>query len=506
MFKFCQWRSLFPTPQIGHHKTRGVPNLVRKVAVRFDAAQTDVEIVAGRAQRQQGEAERIGAELVNDLHRIERVAQRLAELAAMLVAHQAVQIHSMERRLPGHLQAEHDHTRHPEEQDVVTGLHHARRIERLEVGRFIWPAQCAERPQARRKPRVQHIRVLLDMRAMALGALGRIEARGPFVLALAARPHRNAMAPPQLAADAPILDALRVHPVEVDLLEALRDDLDATILHSPISFLGQRLDRHVPLGRDHRLDDLAAALRAWNAGVVWLGLERQPRRFHIGPEFLARFKAIEPGVGPTVFVDLRFRREDVDDRQTVAQGDIVVHWIVARRDLQRAAAKLPIDLLIPDDRNFPIDDRHDGGLADELVISIVFRVHRYSRIAQDRFGADRRHRQITVRAFDEVFEVVQRGIFFAVFHLDVGHGGFEAGRPVDQACAAIDQALIVQAHEGFTHGAAQTFVEREALAIPIARCAKAADLRLNDAAVFRFPVPHALDELFTAQIVFVDPL
>src|SRR3972149_9304377 len=106
------------------------------------------------------------------------------------------------------------------------------------------------------------------MGAVTLGAVGQIDPRGPFVFAVFARPHWNAMPPPQLAADAPVLDVLPIHPVEVHFLETLWNDLDLSVLHCHIRFFGQRLNLHVPLCRDHRLPYFSPALRPWNGGGI----------------------------------------------------------------------------------------------------------------------------------------------------------------------------------------------------------------------------------------------
>ena len=66
------------------------------------------------------------------------------------------------------------------------------------------------------------------------------------------------MPPPELAADAPVADIL--HPVEIDLGEALGDDADAPVLHGLDGRLGQGLDLDEPLLAGDRLDDRLAAL------------------------------------------------------------------------------------------------------------------------------------------------------------------------------------------------------------------------------------------------------
>ena len=63
----------------------------------------------------------VGAVLIHDLERIDHVALGLRHLLLVGIAHQAVHVNFAERHLARHLEAEHDHARHPEEQDVEAG-------------------------------------------------------------------------------------------------------------------------------------------------------------------------------------------------------------------------------------------------------------------------------------------------------------------------------------------------------------------------------------------------
>src|SRR5581483_984170 len=83
-------------------------------------------------------------------------------------------------------------------------------------------------------------------------------------VAIRAIPDRDAMPPPQLPADAPILDVLE--PVVIDLLESFGHNFDSSVFHGFERGLCQRLDLDEPLSRDHRLDDFTAALRAREGG------------------------------------------------------------------------------------------------------------------------------------------------------------------------------------------------------------------------------------------------
>ena len=70
------------------------------------------------------EAQRICSVILDHLKRIHNIPQAFAHLAALLVPHKPVQVHGGEGGAAREVQAHHDHSCNPEEQDVVARLHH----------------------------------------------------------------------------------------------------------------------------------------------------------------------------------------------------------------------------------------------------------------------------------------------------------------------------------------------------------------------------------------------
>ena len=142
------------------------------------------------------------------------------------------------------------------------------------------------------------------------------------------------MAPPELARDAPGLDVL--HPVEIGLLPALRDDCGPPFAHAGDRGLGQRLGVHVPLVGQERLDRHAAAVAVRDGMRVLLRLLDQLALLHHRDDALARGEAVEPvervdrlgklrrsghvlqEIRVAAQPDVRLRVHDVDERQARA--------------------------------------------------------------------------------------------------------------------------------------------------------------------------------------------
>src|SRR5450755_1253947 len=93
---------------------------------------------------------------------------------------------------------------------------------------------------------------------MAMRTNGRRLARDGDPLTLSAMPGGDAMAPPELARDAPVADVF--HPLEEDHFAVVGDEADAAALHCFNGFLGERLRAHKPLRREQGLDDGLAAV------------------------------------------------------------------------------------------------------------------------------------------------------------------------------------------------------------------------------------------------------
>eukprot|EP00123_Amoebidium_parasiticum_P018833 comp24297_c0_seq1/m.45554 comp24297_c0_seq1/g.45554 ORF comp24297_c0_seq1/g.45554 comp24297_c0_seq1/m.45554 type:complete len:453 (+) comp24297_c0_seq1:672-2030(+) len=315
-------RGLEAGGQAHEGKAGGVPQLVAEVAVAHDAVDVQVCVLAGHGVGHQGKAQRIRAALgdacrvvvllaplglldlpgvqvalqqlgvqavqadaVDHVHGVHHVAQGLAHLAPVRIADQRMQVHLREGQVAHEAQAHHDHSCHPEEQDVVPRLQQLPRIEPLEVVSLLGPAKDAEGEQARREPRVQHVGVLVQPYAPGIdpklgcclchGLLlcGGHNPVGLVVLVQGLAPlnlhkvGRDAVAPPQLPGDAPGLDVLQ--PAVPGLLVQAGDQFEAAVPHGLHGFSSGLGAVQEPLGLDHGLDNvLGAAAHGQHHGVA----------------------------------------------------------------------------------------------------------------------------------------------------------------------------------------------------------------------------------------------
>jgi hypothetical protein len=233
----------------------------------------------------------------------------LAHLLALRVAHQAVDVHVLERHAAGEVRGHHDHPGDPEEDDVVARDQHAAgQVQVVVVGRcavaLVGPAHGGEGHQGRRVPGVEHVFVAAQRFARGLG-LGLGFVAGHDHLAVFVVPGRDLVAPPQLAADAPVLDV--VHPLVVGVDPVLGHKAHLAAGHGVDGLLRDALAGGVLVAT------LLMATNHWSVSMgsttwpvrcaarhhelVLLGLDQQALGFQVGHHGLAGHEAVQAAVG-----------------------------------------------------------------------------------------------------------------------------------------------------------------------------------------------------------------
>ena len=174
---------------------------------------------------------------------------------------------------------------------------------------------------------------------------------------------------------------------------------------------------------------------------------------------------------------------------------------MGRRHLDGAGAELAIHSLVSHDGNQPPDDRQAHHLPHQIAVTRIIGMHRHGRIAQNRLRPRRSHSDRAVARLGPVAHVPEVRIALLVVHLQIRDGRAAARAPVHQIGAAINEPLIVEAHERLAHGARKPLVHGKALAFPVTRHAQPTMLLRDALVVDVLPLPHPLHKLFAAQIV-----
>ncbi len=102
---------------------------------------------------------------------------------------------------------------------------------------------------------------------------------------------------------------------------------------------------------------------------------------------------------------------------------------------------------------------------------------------------------------ERVTDVVELAEALFVLDFEVGDGGLDAGVPVDDVGSAVDEALLVEADEGFFDRDGEAVVHGEVFAGPVDGGAEALHLVENGSAVELAPAPDTLGEGFAAKLL-----
>ena len=269
-------------------ETAGIPQFVGKIPADFAFLVRILDIQPDRRDVNDREPQRVRAVLRDHIQRIGRVAQRFGELAPEAVAYDARKIDVAERMRSLELVSGHDHARHPEEDDIRSGHQVVGRVEEFLFRGLFRPTHDRERPQPGTEPGIQHIFFLTPPVAFR-----RIHAHIHFVGGIFV-PRRDPVSPPDLTADAPVLNVL--HPMEISLRPAFRIEFDRAVADRFDRGFGQFVHLDEPLVAQQRFDlDAAAFGKTYIVHYVF-DLFHQSELFKFRHALFAAFITVQPRV------------------------------------------------------------------------------------------------------------------------------------------------------------------------------------------------------------------
>ena len=262
-----------------------------------------------------------------------------------------------------------------------------------------------------------------------------------------------------------------------------------------IGRLGQRPRLHEPLVGEVGLDWRVRAVAPGHRHPVRLGAREQAPRREVLDDLRPRLEAVQPPVAfRRVVVDPRIPGEDVDPLQAVAFAHLVVVEVVGGGDLDAPGAELRVDHLVGDDGNAALGERKLDHGADEAAVAVVVGVDRDRGVAEHRLRARGRDLHVAAAVAQRIAHVPQRPVLLLGDDLQVRHRGLQHGVPVDEALAAVDQALLVEADEGLPHRRGETLVHGEAFVGPVDGRSHPPHLAGDGAARVLLPAPDAIHE------------
>ncbi len=211
-------------------------------------------------------------------------------------------------------------------------------------------------------------------------------------------------------------------------------------------------------------------------------------------------KRSRPANFPAAAVMLRVFVDHLDAGKVVALAGLEIVGIVRGRDLDRSGAEAQLGHFIQHDGNVAIGQRQPHRFQMQAPGARVLGIDGHGGIAQHRLRPRGRDHQLLVTAVHRIDDVPQVALRLFMLDFEIAERGLAARAPVDDVIGLIDQALFIEPHEGFAHGAGKAGVQGEVLTSPVAAHARALHLLHDAPAVLLFPLPHASLESFAPQI------
>ena len=134
-----------------------------------------------------------------------------------------------------------------------------------------------------------------------------------------------------------------------------------------------------------------------------------------------------------------------------------------------------------------------------MPIALVVGMHHHRGVAEHRLGPRGGHDDLARAVGERIADVPEEAVFLLAHHLEVGHRGLEHRVPADHALAAIDEAFLVEPHEGVGDDLGQLVVHGEVLVAPAHARAEPAHLVRDRGAAHVLPFPHFRGEFLAAD-------
>ena len=352
-------------------------------------------------------------------------------------------------------------------------------------------------PEPRREPGVECIFVLTQIRKLQVFASGLLTCQlqsgfgrfghHEFFLLGVGRADivgRNAMSPPQLSADAPILNVGQ--PVFVGVFVLCRIETNVIFHDGREGEIGKVLHAEIPLHAKARFyGSVGVALRVTHFIVVVFYFFEEAGGSQILCDLFANGHSVLSYVHAGRFRQGSVGIEDINRFKIVLLAEHVVVGVVSGRDFQATGSKFNIDIAVFDHGDDAIHKRDAYFLSLQPAILRVFGVNAHRSVAHDGFGAGCGHNGVAsfliavddfafcagagaVIVHNVVFEIVEFAFLFAINDLFVGKCSLGFGIPVDHTEATIDKSLVEEVNKDFDHAFAAFFVHRKGCAVPIA--------------------------------------
>ena len=146
----------------------------------------------------------------------------------------------------------------------------------------------------------------------------------------------------------------------------------------------------------------------------------------------------------------------------------IIIYVVSRCYLQTPGAELHIDILVKNERHWPVCHWNDDLFTSQSGISLVCRVGTNGRVAENSLRARCGNCNIVIFTLNPVFYVIELRLLLSMVYLLVRNGGPGLRVPVDHPHSPVNKTFIMQVNKYFNHRVISLLIHREEGAAPVA--------------------------------------
>ena len=117
--------------------------------------------------------------------------------------------------------------------------------------------------------------------------------------------------------------------------------------------------------------------------------------------------------------------------------------VMSRRDLHRSGPEFLVYIVVCHNGDFPVHQGKHHMLADDVLVPLILRVYRDSRIAQHGLRTGRGNLQKILRSYNRVLDMPEMSALLLMLHLGIGQGGLADRTPIDDPGSLVDISLFI---------------------------------------------------------------
>ena len=336
------------------------------------------------------------------------------------------------------------------------------------------PANGRKAPEPRGGPGIEDIRILFPVLWVGRRGEGDVTIGGLITVGTLTVPHRDAMAPPELTADAPVLDIFE--PVEVSLGPAFRVELDDTRGDGALGFFDLRV-MDEPLFAEARFDGHVGPFGEAYRVLIRLNLNEGTELFEQFGGGVTGLESFHAGQGPRIRIHRTVRIHHIEHGKAMTLADVEVCPVMSRGYLEHTGTELALNRRVANDQDLGPREGSPDVESNKMFVAFVFRVHGHPRVARDSLGSSGGNLQECPGLFHDFVAHLKQGALGGLHdHFFIREARLRYWAPVYHPFAAIDIASLVERDESLQDRLRVTSIQRMYLTIPVTRGAELTEL------------------------------